>query len=302
MDKYDYLNKQGVAKLWDKSKEKFADKVSTTSELNKKFELPSGGSTGQILTKTDSGTSWEDPSSGSLEVAEDSEFIEYMGLEINPITTSWSLLKDISLNINSDNATDYKNEYAKYVGNIRFIDIGSYKSVPFRLLGICDDTKSNGNPTFLSFVSEYVFEPNTYPVYPYGGASPYPSYTNLRSKIQSYLSNFPADLQSSICEVTKYASTGRSTETTYTDKVWPLQLYELAKYSGATDRIYQYYEKLISPDTNNIDDIYHAKRSALGDEAVSYLITQYGNYVDYDGTKRSADSSTRCGFTLGFCV
>lgn len=300
MATYDYLNKTGLTKLWAKAKAAFADKESTNTELAKKFELPSGGTTGQILTKTDSGTSWEDPSSGSFEVAEDAEFVEYVGLEINPMVASWSLLHDISLNINSDNATDYKSKYGKYVGNIRFIDVGSYKNVPFRLLGICDDTKSNGNPTFLSFVSEYVFEPNTYPVYPYGGAKPYPSYTTLRSKIQSYLSSFPADLQATICEVKKLADTGSSTETTYTDKIWPLHLYELKKYSGGTDMVYQYYENLIS--LNKDDDIYYAKRSALGDEPASYLTTQYGHFIGGEGSEGYADDADRCGFTLGFCV
>ena len=300
MATYNYLNKTGLTKLWTKAKAAFADKESTNTELVKKFELPSGGTTGQILTKTDDGTSWSNPSSGDLEVATDSEFVNYTGLEINPLTTSWSVLQGISLNITSDNATNYKNEYAKYVGNIRFIDVGSYKNVPFRLLGICDDTKSNGNPTFLSFVSEYVFEPNTYPVYPYGGANkPYPSYTKLRSKVQSYLSNFPTDLQSSICEVTKITEDGDN-DVIYTDKVWPLHLYELKQYSGSMDMVYQYYENLIS--LNKADDIYYAKRSALGDEPVSYLLTNYGDYIDTDGSKGYADDATRCGFTLGFCV
>lgn len=301
MATYNYLNKTGLTKLWAKAKAAFADKESTNTKLAKKFELPSGGTTGQILTKTDNGTNWSDPSSGDLEVATDSEFVNYMGLEINPLTTSWSLLHDISLNITSDNATDYKSEYGKYVGNIRFIDVGSYKNVPFRLLGICNDTKSNGNPTFLSFVSEYVFEPKTYPVYPYGEANePYPSYTNLRSKVQSYLSNFPADLQSSICEVTKIADTGTSTDTTYTDKVWPLHLCELKSYANHPDRVYQYYENLIS--LNTIDDIYYTKRSALGEEPASYLTTRFGYYVAATGNRKIADDTIRCGFTLGFCV
>ena len=299
MATYNYLNKTGLTKLWTKAKAAFADKESTNTELAKKFELPSGGTTGQILTKTDNGTNWSDPSSGDLEVAQDAEFIEYVGLEINPMIATWSLLQGISLNINSGNATDYKNEYAKYVGNIRFIDVGSYKNVPFRLMGICDDTKSDGNPTFLSFVSEYVFEPNTYPVYPYGGASPYPSYTSLRSKVQSYLSNFPADLQSSICEVTKIAD-GGDNDVIYTDKVWPLNLYELKEYSGSEDMVYQYYENLIS--LNKDDDVYYAKRSALGDEPASYLTTGYGDYIGTEGSESYADDTIRCGFTLGFCV
>lgn len=301
MATYKRLDEEGLSQVWSKAKNKFADKETTETELNKKFELPSGGSTGQILTKTDSGTSWEDPSSGNFEIATDSEFIAYTGLSINPLATPWPLLQGISLNINSDNATDYKNEYAKYVGNIRFIDVGSYKNVPFRLMGICDDTKSDGNPTFLSFVSEYVFEPNTYPVYPHGGAKPYPSYTTLRSKIQSYLSSFPADLQATICKVKKRASTGSSTRTNYTDKIWPIDLYELENYADDDDMlIYQYYENLISSNKNN--DVYYTKRSVLGDEVASYLTTRYGYYVSIFGSRDYADDSARCGFTLGFCI
>lgn len=65
MATYDYLNKTGLTKLWAKAKAAFADKESTNTELAKKFELPSGGTTGQILTKTDTGVKWADPLSNS---------------------------------------------------------------------------------------------------------------------------------------------------------------------------------------------------------------------------------------------
>lgn len=59
MATYDYLNKIGLSHLWEKAKAKFADKLTTETELNKKFELPTGGTVGQVLSKTSSGTEWK---------------------------------------------------------------------------------------------------------------------------------------------------------------------------------------------------------------------------------------------------
>ena len=58
MASYEYLNKEGLSRLWNKAKAAFADKTDTENELNKKFVLPSGGETGQVLQKTASGTGW----------------------------------------------------------------------------------------------------------------------------------------------------------------------------------------------------------------------------------------------------
>lgn len=49
---YDYLNKTGFTKFWNKCKSKF-------------LELPSGGKSGDVLSKTDSGVEWATPSSDS---------------------------------------------------------------------------------------------------------------------------------------------------------------------------------------------------------------------------------------------
>ena len=49
---YDYLNKTGLTKFWNKCKSKF-------------LELPSGGKSGDVLSKTDSGVEWATPSSDS---------------------------------------------------------------------------------------------------------------------------------------------------------------------------------------------------------------------------------------------
>lgn len=56
---YDYLNKNGLARFWNNVKNKFADKNETIVELNKKFEIPSGGNTGDVLFKNDSGYGWK---------------------------------------------------------------------------------------------------------------------------------------------------------------------------------------------------------------------------------------------------
>ena len=56
-----YFDKIGLAQLWNKARAAFADKTTTQTELDKKFELPSGGNNGQVLSKTDSGTAWVNP-------------------------------------------------------------------------------------------------------------------------------------------------------------------------------------------------------------------------------------------------
>lgn len=58
MATYKYLDNAGLSQLWSKAKTAFADKSTTETELAKKFELPEGGTDGQILTKTSSGTEW----------------------------------------------------------------------------------------------------------------------------------------------------------------------------------------------------------------------------------------------------
>ena len=83
---HDYLNKEGLSQLWNKAKAAFADKTETTTELNKKFELPSDGDEGQFIKKTSSGTEWGDPAVatattyGIVRIASDEEFDSYIGL------------------------------------------------------------------------------------------------------------------------------------------------------------------------------------------------------------------------------
>lgn len=49
-----FLNKTGLAQLWQKIKDKFV-------------RIPSGGTTGQALVKTDTGIEWGDVASGSTD-------------------------------------------------------------------------------------------------------------------------------------------------------------------------------------------------------------------------------------------
>ena len=63
MATYKHLDEEGLSQVWSKAINKFADKETTETELNKKFELPSGGTEGQVLTKTGTGTEWADVSS-----------------------------------------------------------------------------------------------------------------------------------------------------------------------------------------------------------------------------------------------
>ena len=58
-----YLNKTGLSNVWNKAKSLFANKSDVETELNKKFELPSGGAENDVLTKTASGTIWKSVSS-----------------------------------------------------------------------------------------------------------------------------------------------------------------------------------------------------------------------------------------------
>lgn len=99
---HNYLDKTGLSQLWEKAKAAFADKITTQTELDKKFELPSGGSNGQILAKASSGVRWSDvpepdipqaseTAYGTVKFVSDSDFDAYMG-----ITTAQSLAAKVS--------------------------------------------------------------------------------------------------------------------------------------------------------------------------------------------------------------
>lgn len=72
-----FLNKIGVARLWNKIKDKFV-------------KIPSGGTTGQALVKTETSIEWGDVATdipeateevyGTVIFASDTDFDEYMGL------------------------------------------------------------------------------------------------------------------------------------------------------------------------------------------------------------------------------
>lgn len=78
MPTYKHLDEEGLSQVWSKAKNKFADKETTEIELNKKFELPSGGTEGQVLTKTSSGASWSNNDADiDLSNKVDNQTIEY---------------------------------------------------------------------------------------------------------------------------------------------------------------------------------------------------------------------------------
>ena len=78
MATYKHLDEEGLSQVWSKATNKFADKETTETELNKKFELPSGGTEGQVLTKTSSGVSWSNNDVNiDLSNKVDNETIEY---------------------------------------------------------------------------------------------------------------------------------------------------------------------------------------------------------------------------------
>lgn len=76
MPTHKHLDEEGLSQVWSKAKNKFADKETTEAELIKKFELPSGGTEGQVLTKTSSGASWSN-NDVDLSNKVDNQTIEY---------------------------------------------------------------------------------------------------------------------------------------------------------------------------------------------------------------------------------
>ena len=60
-----YLDKTGLSDVWNKAKSLFANKSDVETELNKKFELPSGGAENDVLTKTASGIVWKSVSASA---------------------------------------------------------------------------------------------------------------------------------------------------------------------------------------------------------------------------------------------
>lgn len=89
---HSYLNKNGLANLWTKIKAKFLEK-------------PSGGTTGQVITKTDNGIEWKDPSSG-IEISEDGSIGDFQFLATKYQVQSY-LTGDPGINIEISQFSPY---------------------------------------------------------------------------------------------------------------------------------------------------------------------------------------------------
>ena len=115
-----HLDKEGLSKVWGKAKAAFSDKVETQNALNKKFELPSGGTVGQVLTKTESGTQWSDVSGASYEIADKDELVKYLKGESSSLTGSE--LVDVS----GIEAAIAFNNSQEYIGNYLYLGSSSF--------------------------------------------------------------------------------------------------------------------------------------------------------------------------------
>lgn len=293
MATYDYLNKTGLTKLWAKAKAAFADKESTNTELAKKFELPSGGTTGQILTKTDDGTNWSNPSSGDLEVATDDEFNQYMGITLDPITSPFSALSDISKNVTSENKQTYINTYSKYLGKIRTIDLGDYGTGFFQLIAVCEDKKSDGTPLLFSYMAKQVITEHIF------HSSSIREYTNssLRNFVTTTLYNsFPSEVKNYMQPAKKTARLS-ALKYTYNDKLWIPSGYN---FSGGSDEEYTYFANSANKDTDLI-------RFYNGVETNWWIIEQYSGEdkctcISIYGNESEFRVTLEQGVIVGFCI
>lgn len=107
---YDYLNKAGLIKFWNKCKSNF-------------LKLPSGGKSGDVLSKTDSGVKWITPSS-------DSEVPEEMA----------KIYFDMNMYRNNSNSYDMYIHYTDYpksgtpysIGNITAKSLGTNPNTRYK--------------------------------------------------------------------------------------------------------------------------------------------------------------------------
>lgn len=296
MATYNYLNKTGLTKLWTKAKAAFADKESTNTELAKKFELPSGGTTGQILTKTDDGTNWSDPSSGDLEVATDLEFNNFMGITVDPINSPFSALSAISKNVTSENKQTYINTYSKYLGKIRTIDLGDYGTGFFQLIAICEDKKSDGTPLLFSYMAKQVITKHIF------NSSSILKYTNssLRNFVTTTLYNsFPSEVKNYM-QPAKKTAWANGTDYTYNDKLWVPSRYNVNEHVDHLDETYTYFVNSADKETELI-------RFYNGVETEWWIIYQNEGKtcycVDTLGSTSSRENVVgEQGVIVGFCI
>ena len=293
MATYNYLNKTGLTKLWTKAKAAFADKESTNTELAKKFELPSGGTTGQILTKTDDGTSWSNPSSGDLEVATDSEFNNFMGITVDPINSPFSALSAISSQVTNENADTYISKYNSYLNKTRAIDLGSYGTGFFQLVGICHDKSPDGNPLLFTYLAKQIITRRTY------SNANFTNYSD--SEIRTFVTNdiynsFPDSVKSYMKTASKISSY-KSSDFTFQDKLWIPGMIDIFSANSHTDEYYPIFA------SNNERIRYYegfVNKWWLNDTTSSYrsfCVTTSGGYSDIP-----AKNNNTVGIIVGFCI
>lgn len=293
MATYNYLSKTGLTKLWTKAKAAFADKESTNTELANKFELPSGGTTGQILTKTDNGTNWSDPSSGDLEVATNDEFNQFMGITLDPITSPFSDLSNISKNVTSENKQTYINTYSKYLGKIRTIDLGDYGTGFFQLIAICEDKKSDGTPLLFSYMAKQIITTHIF------NSSTLMKYTNssLRKFVTTTLYNsFPSEVKNYMQPAKKTAK-ANAVDYTYNDKLWIPSGYD---FGGGSVEGYTYF-------VNSADMDAELRRFYNGITTNWWTVHQTGRgdtceYINIYGSSSAGSVSLEQGVIVGFCI
>lgn len=293
MATYDYLNKTGLTKLWAKAKAAFADKESTNTELAKKFELPSGGTTGQILTKTDEGTSWSNPSSGDLEVATDSEFNNFMGITVDPINSPFSALSAISEQVTSENKQTYISQYSGYLNKIRAIDLGNYGTGFFQLVGICHDKDPSGKPLLFTYLAKQIITRRTF------SNTNYNNYSD--SEMRTFVTN---DIYNSFPDsVKQYMKTALKTSSfnvadfTFQDKLWIPGMIDMFSANDHIDEYYpifaekseriRYYEGVAHYWWLN--DTYPSRRA--------FCVNTSGGY-----SYQPASNNTTIGVVVGFCI
>lgn len=127
-----YLDKTGLSNVWNKAKSLFANKSDVETELNKKFELPSGGAENDVLTKTASGIVWKSASTSADDSSKgygtsyidgdiDSTRIDYM---VN-VTNTVDRNRGITASYDGTNGSQNYSTFRKVV--FSFTETGVYK-------------------------------------------------------------------------------------------------------------------------------------------------------------------------------
>lgn len=129
---YKYLDSSGLSTLWNKAKAAFANKAEIETELNKKFELPSGGAENDVLTKTASGIVWKS-ASASADDSSKGYGTSYIDGDIDStrnaykvnVTNTVDRKRGITASYNGTNGSENYSTFRKVV--FSFAETGVYK-------------------------------------------------------------------------------------------------------------------------------------------------------------------------------